>query len=578
MDVRSFVYYAWDSQDVVVGVKEFQVAKALLEGRQNLLSQEVPSQWGPVHLFDLCLTFGHVDTALAMAESGVQGCRLAAYHLKRNWSEPIDYDGDVSDGIFYWAACKSCYYKWETCQKCCFGFPTEQGVWMNDWDVKPEEAANAAWSTVEQPLVSATLEVLRSGASLPFDVSEEAMAHLLDIAILTGNKEAAKCCADLTKQRPLRRWSFWSFVWEDSSFRLHIDSACLLAALSAGAELQDLTDGGLSLREAVVLSSAEWDDFAELLPPKSPWVMEGKDLAGNYFIEIDADTHMGILSKEKLQKALAAKIPLCNFQMRAFLANGHADFSLLDMAILTGQFDSAVLCATMGVNLSQDGCRSLQQNPAAAAAAQKFLSLSWKSAISLKGVVVYQVMKKFSRGRPFQAKLVNQMIAFSIDVPEIVKKLNLWEEANAYLSDGWMIEQSFDGLTEAADAFAPAEKAPPSTAAASTLQPKETSATTPETVDEKATDDLMMAMRESRDEVPPLNIDGVQLFRLTMFPNASHVLGLLFDANGPLQALHQRVGQTGCRFSAGDVNKFWWILYILNEWSCCNIDWYKINL
>lgn len=35
------------------------------------------------------------------------------------------------------------------------------------------------------------------------------------------------------------------------------------------------------------------------------------------------------------------------------------------------------------------------------------------------------------------------------------------------------------------------------------------------TIDEKSTDDLLMALQASRDEVPALNIDGVCIFRLT---------------------------------------------------------------
>ena len=83
--VVDFVCYS-HSPETVLGVKEFQIAQALLEGRAELLSQPVPvpSHWAnPAHLFDLCLTFGRFDTAWAMAERGVKGCRLEAHHLMR---------------------------------------------------------------------------------------------------------------------------------------------------------------------------------------------------------------------------------------------------------------------------------------------------------------------------------------------------------------------------------------------------------------------------------------------------------------------------------------------------------------
>ena len=43
---------------------------------QEALSRLLPSQWGMVHLFDLCLWFRHVDTACALALRSVEGCIL----------------------------------------------------------------------------------------------------------------------------------------------------------------------------------------------------------------------------------------------------------------------------------------------------------------------------------------------------------------------------------------------------------------------------------------------------------------------------------------------------------------------
>jgi len=93
LDVRSLAVY--DEEDRLVGVKEFHVAQALLEGRQEELSQLLPSQWGMVHLFDLCLWFGHADTAWAMAMRGVEGCILEDHHLG-----PFSRDSPVGYGHF----------------------------------------------------------------------------------------------------------------------------------------------------------------------------------------------------------------------------------------------------------------------------------------------------------------------------------------------------------------------------------------------------------------------------------------------------------------------------------------------
>ena len=447
------------SSTKVVGVKEFQVAKALLEGQTELLSQLVPSQWGPMHLFDVCLTFGYVDTAMAMAERGVRGCSVEAYHLKRKWCRPVKYD---DFGSFLDTACVTCENGWQTCEGCCFGFPVEQGIWMEDWDVRLEDAAAAARKTLKQALVHAALEVFQSGAPLPFTVSEEAMVHLLDLAILTGNKEAAKRCADLSKLWPLRRWSgqnFFRVAEEVSAGRCplakddwiqfygnHYEVRCLaqlMAALSAGAQLQGLTSScGLPLREAVLLSLD--GDFGELpLPESLTSVKKIKTAFAHFFLNRLITTEVASLSKEQLQKAQKARLSLQNFKVLASLESEWWEelwLSLLDVAILTGQSDCAVLCVSLGVKLSKDGVRLLQQHldkdparrPAAAAAANKVLALSRKSVICEKGVAVYQVMRKLLQGRAFPALVVDEVIAFSIDVPEIVEELDLREEAKAW--------------------------------------------------------------------------------------------------------------------------------------------------
>ena len=481
MAAKQFVCYEGDSEKVV-RVKEFQISVALMEGRQKLLSQEVPSQWGPVHLFDLCLTFGHVDTAMAMAEKGVRGCRLETYHFRkeRRYPKVVQYHNPLDNLLL--AACSSCKDEWRTCDQCCFGFPVEQGIWMEDWDARVHFVSKLAPDTA---VLRATLEILQVTPTLPFSVSEEAMVHLLDLAILTGNKEAARHCAEMTKLRPLRRWSCKGFIvnqgrsYPPCSCRLDDDQSIqllrhqydfkdsvLLAALSAGADLQGLKGlYGLPLRQAVAMFSAKWEpwdhDFEKLLPaPESPWEPMGETDFGEVFIEID--TEVASVSKERLQTAQKVGISLNKFGVRAhslsLLMAAELRFSLLDVAILTGQSDCAVLCATLGAKLSQDGCKILQQHPAtAAAAAENFLALSWKSEISIKAVAVYQVMRWFSCGRPFQAKLVNQVIAFSMEVPEIVEKLNMWEEANAWCRSDWwkcLFQSQKPKHTEGDDAFA----------------------------------------------------------------------------------------------------------------------------
>ena len=596
MDATRFVCYAATQHTVIVGVREFEIGGALREGKEELLRQLVPSQWGPVHLFDICLTFGHVHTALAMAWRGVEGCRLEAYHLRRTWSErPLYADEAWGAWVHACRACK-CNDGWQTCDECCFGFQTEQGIWMNDWYVSLKNAAEAACETAEQPLVRAVLETFsQSGPTLPFAVSAEAMAHLLDIAFLTGNKEAARHCMEQSKLRPLRRWSSYDLldcrVLPDRWFELSENSlfllgslgievhnpAVLLAALLAGVELQDLKlsspyiadsrHWGLPLHEALALSSAPWNDFAELLqPPESPWALGDKKDFRECFIEIDEDgDHNAIsLSKQKIQKAQMIGLPLHNFDVFCCCWDSGMPLrlSLLDVAILLGQSDCALLCAAVGCKLLRNVCweECLDVDPArrlaTIAAAHEMLAMSWKSQVFAKGIAVYQLMKKNSGGKFFPSQLVDVVIAFSLDMPEIVDELDLWVEAHAWCqSAGWWGALSSSGPQElppseeisiyGEEGTGEKEKAD--------LPPTRPVEPSPEPVDEKAMDDLMVAMRESRNEVPPLNNnDGVCLFRLKSFANAKHVVNLLFDPHGPLKALHDRVKEAGCSLSVTD--------------------------
>lgn len=59
---------------------------------------------------------------------------------------------------------------------------------MEDWDAHIVDAVKAAEEAAAQPFLHGLLEMSRAGAQLPF-LSNEGVARLLDVAILTGDKE-----------------------------------------------------------------------------------------------------------------------------------------------------------------------------------------------------------------------------------------------------------------------------------------------------------------------------------------------------------------------------------------------------
>ena len=133
-----FLRYEWicgddagrkDASWGIVGVNESQIAKAVLGGQLDSLSKKVPSQWGSVHLFNVCLRFGLHDTAWALAEARVKGCILESSHLSlptRNLAKKT--------------ICK-CTAK-ETCRHCSWVFPVveKRSMWMKDFNAEIADA------------------------------------------------------------------------------------------------------------------------------------------------------------------------------------------------------------------------------------------------------------------------------------------------------------------------------------------------------------------------------------------------------------------------------------------------------
>ena len=232
---------------------------------QEQLSQLLPSQWGVVHLFDLCLWFGHVDTASALAMRGVPGCILEDHHDLGPFSSRDS-----------WGVARPCgCHGWNTCPCCCWAFPVEQGIWMEDWDAElfkddwnvERGAISAAREAAATPLIRAMLDICSCDMDLPFSGSPKAMARLLDIAILTGNRAAAVNLSKRCLVRPLRRWVM---NWNNQGWK------AARIALWAGADFQDLMvkhpffygHEDIPFPQALFLKSKleDWQEIRHLLP------------------------------------------------------------------------------------------------------------------------------------------------------------------------------------------------------------------------------------------------------------------------------------------------------------------------
>ena len=624
--MERFLHRRWDGRILDV----FQVAKALLAGETELLSQEVDSG---EHLFDLCCHFGHESTAAAMISYRVPGCVFEGPH---SLQPPPAVEPPEPQAVLH-GVCEC--VDWNTCRRCCWGMSDEErGLWMEDWDASVQDAKSAAESSAAKPLVRALLEAFRSQAAVDRIATAEGMAYLLDVAILIGDAELARCCAKHCTHLPLRRWrrdELVSIIQDVPFLRAVIqEKDVLIAALATGLELEHLHFLGhipVSLAEAIVLSpDAElWHRVQGLQLQLGPWPAhrEGNQLAC-FLLERSGDQVR--LSSERLHRAQRAGLALSSFrawvpfrcQRRHCGAKNYPAFSLLDLAVLLGQSDCARLCGPMDIEatkvtlkasleamplvweeelpchmcrvctwfrISDDWAESSAPLPerqaAAAEALRTALQASRRKTAGSAGFGLLQAMRSWARAKSMPVALVNLVLAFAAERPALLQALegregelpplgHWWEESDHRVHQdprsprpmvestephpvsqnvGMREESGQDGAgqspQQADDPYVQAGPSSfanggdPSVAAASSP----TNADTPSPdVKPSANDDLMIALRDSKREMPPLSPEGAVVWRLSRQSNAPRVNDILLDATGPLAELHTRVLEAGC--------------------------------
>ena len=418
------------------------------------------SQWGPVHLFDLCLRCDHLGMALALADRCVPGCVFEDHHL-----------GPIGRGssLRYTLDVLGCNCQgWGTCEYCCWAFPVEQGIWMQDSDVDffaidwegPVGAIPAAQKAAAMPLTRAMLDI----CSRDFSGSPKAMARLLDIAILTGNRKAAVNLSKKCQLRPLRRWVMG---WKSEGWKAG------RTALWAGADFQDLMVKefveDVPFPQALFLESKleDWQEIRHLLPRcQDLWRPRNLDNGlGHFFYQPGVG-----------QKLFVGKIPAAEdagLDLRCLFVKARCEgdatyargVTLLDIAILCSQPDCAEACVDGGIELKGDRrtlawhrralrgeslrlhaisfSGSIVEAPdvvpseaqtAAAAAGCAWLKRLWKRESSQKGIVLYQMMVKMFKGRSFPMALVQEILTFSMPVPKIIDQLDLWEHVGDWMT------------------------------------------------------------------------------------------------------------------------------------------------
>jgi len=423
-----------------------------------------------VHLFDLCLRFGHVDTALALATGGVKGCTLEDYHLG---ALP-----DASD-VEPWSRRCPCI-GWESCSRCCWGFPVENGVWMKDWDATLDAAANAAQQAAKTPLVRGILDISSHTKMLPCAMSDAAATRLLDIAMLCGNLEAATNLAKTYQARPLRRWrgDDWRDFVDLARWRFTFSAALCAGADFEGVHVKLVPDVPLLRILPLGFEPEDWQQLEQVLPSqKNQWPSCDVTLGDMFLTREYREDGLWSVSAQIVQNALRAGWDLKYIWMEFEAAGRSYDAGLLDAAVLCGQQECAGALGSAGVELREDcldlhrlafprdGLETLRGGPywvsarvscgsasecksAASAAAHASLTRSFQREGTEKGIALYQTLAKKFHPRGVPLALVHDILGFSMEAPKILDQLDLWDEVS-----GWMpsLEVATDGDDKGVD-------------------------------------------------------------------------------------------------------------------------------
>ena len=217
---------------------------------------------------------------------------------------------------------------------------------MPGWNHFTEDAVEAAKKVARKPWFQDLLDMVISEQKLGFAVSAEAMARLLDIAMLTGNQEAATTLSSKCTLLPLRGWYsslFFRRNWGDIERLDVFETHILRAALAAGTNFNELVlrsskrfnphddpwvdyhdpwadDFPLVIYRQIpfsqalfLLSTSLWMELGCFLRPR-PWQPEHHNYLGEFFLYESGEQtgpFFGFkLDTDKLQKSCTAEVDL----------------------------------------------------------------------------------------------------------------------------------------------------------------------------------------------------------------------------------------------------------------------------
>ncbi|CAE7771868.1 unnamed protein product [Symbiodinium necroappetens] len=288
-----------------------------------------------------------------------------------------------------------------------------------------------------------------STAAVEEIATAEAMAYLLDVAILIGDAELVRCCAKHCTRWPLRRWrgdELVKIIEDDFSLRFEIqEKDVLIAALAAGLELCSIT--------------LRWRK-----PSYFPHTLSSGAESKAFSCSWGTGKRMKILTAW-LIFSCTPPAKRAGLVLSSFRGCGHGGpmcvFSLLDLAILFGQSDCARLCGPMDIEATGDTLKaslegmplvwedevecelcgvctsfrfrtlwaesiaSLPERQAAAAEALRAaLQASRRKTAGSAGFGLFQTLRSWASVKLVPVALVNLVLTFAAERPSLAR---VWE-------------------------------------------------------------------------------------------------------------------------------------------------------
>ena len=477
------------------GINIFQLCKALLDGHAEKLSEKVLLHDGPVHIFDVCLQHDLWSIACEMASRGVEGCELQMQHLGPFKEEHPQYEGACTcmgwDECEYccWGfpVHQGTWMPDFDVKICGAGVAASKAVgrtWVREC-LRMASSGEKFPFAVSDGATARLLDIAILSGNQKAAKELAAKCKVLPLRRWRSDDFFSRCgemfCVQDVLVAALAAGVCLQDLWADTYRRGD-------EALSS---FRRFTRTHIPFREGVLLlSSSTWKQCADFMPQsprqrQEPWKpADGNNLAP-FFFDVDKD-RKGQIDLEKIRLGMEAGLDLkciTGIELSQSLDDSY-DFwfsdegwegrgndvccTLLDLCILTGQIQAAryvaagplrqfdrikqaflsrqsagnrrnsfwMRCDADFDDYYADAVSIAVASPnscllAAGAAAKAALRASFKH----HARVIYQTNRDASAKKNMKnipTSVVNEILAFSVEAPAWIDKLNLWKEV-----DGW---------------------------------------------------------------------------------------------------------------------------------------------